>query len=68
MSLHQILILAALVIGGIAVLAVCRRAWKVLGSTEAGGSGSRRRAGRWFYPVAGLCVAAWIATVYVRFG
>lgn len=68
MNLHHLLILAALVIGGIAVLAVCRRAWKVMGSAEEGEGGSRRRAGRWFYPVVGLCVAAWVVTVYLRFG
>ncbi|SAI74649.1 Uncharacterised protein [Bordetella ansorpii] len=68
MNLHHLLILAALVIGGIAVLAVCRRAWKMMGGVEEGEGGSRRSAGRWFYAVAGLCVAAWIVTVYLRFG
>ncbi|WP_066419621.1 hypothetical protein [Bordetella ansorpii] len=66
MSLHQVLILAALVIGGLAVLAVCRRAWRVLGATDEGEA--RKPAGRWFYPVIAVCLAAWMATLYLRFG
>lgn len=64
--MREVLIIAALALCGLVILAMCQRLWRWVGDPD-GDDGARKRRARWFYPIALVCLAAWMATAYVRF-